>query len=69
MSNSHLPFPTEAGIPGWRLGCKSVLPNAAGVHLVMLDLKSPLQWGRSYPLTLVFEKAGAIDTMLSVGAH
>jgi copper(I)-binding protein len=43
--------------------------NAASVHLVMLDLKSPLQWGRSYPLTLVFEKAGAIDTMLSVGAH
>ena len=43
--------------------------NARGVHLVMLDLKAPLQWGRSYPLTLVFEKAGAIDTMLSVGAH
>jgi copper(I)-binding protein len=43
--------------------------NATGVHLVMLELKSPLQWGRSYPLTLVFEKAGAVDTMLSVGAH
>ena len=43
--------------------------HAGGVHLVMIGLKTPLQWGRSYPLTLIFEKAGAIDTMLSVGSH
>lgn len=43
--------------------------HPGGAHLVMIGLKTPLQWGRSYPLTLIFEKAGAIDTMLSVGAH
>ena len=39
-----------------------------GVHLLMLGLKAPLEAGRSYPLTLVFENSGAIDTMLSIGA-
>ena len=42
-------------------------PN--GQHLLMLDLKTPLLMGRSYPLTLIFEKSGVIETMLSVGAH
>lgn len=40
-----------------------------GAHLLMLELKAPLLMGRSYPLTLIFERSGAIDTMLSVGAH
>ena len=39
-----------------------------GVHLLMLGLKAPLETGRSYPLTLVFENSGEIDTMLSIGA-
>ena len=39
-----------------------------GVHLLMRGLKVPLETGRSYPLTLVFENSGAIDTMLSIGA-
>ena len=39
-----------------------------GVHLLMLGLKAPLQQGRSYPLTLVFENSGEVDTMLSIGA-
>ena len=43
--------------------------HAGGAHLVMIGLKAPLLWGRSYPLTLIFEKAGAIDTVLSVGSH
>ncbi len=43
--------------------------SPTGAHLLMLDLKTPLLMGRSYPLTLIFEKSGAIDTMLSVGAH
>lgn len=43
--------------------------SPTGVHLLMLDLKTPLLMGRSYPLTLIFEKSGAIETMLSVGAH
>lgn len=40
-----------------------------GAHLTLLELTRPLQWGFSYPLTLVFEKSGEIDTMLSVGSH
>lgn len=43
--------------------------HPGGSHLVMLGLKTPLLWGRSYPLTLIFEKAGAIETVLSVGSH
>ena len=43
--------------------------HAGGAHLVMIGLKTQLQWGRSYPLTLIFEKAGAVDTVLSVGSH
>lgn len=38
-------------------------------HLVLRDLKVPLQWGRSYEMTMVFEKSGAIQVMVSVGAH
>ena len=40
-----------------------------GAYLVMTGLKTPLLWGRSYPLTLIFEKAGAVETVLSVGSH
>ena len=38
-------------------------------HLLMRGLKQPLQWGRSYAMTMVFEKAGAIPVMVSIGAH
>ncbi len=40
-----------------------------GMHLLMRDLKTPLSYERSYPLTLVFERAGTIKTTLSVGQH
>ena len=40
-----------------------------GAHLMLLNLTAPLQWGRSYPLTLQFEKSGAIEVMVSIGAH
>jgi len=43
--------------------------HPGGVHLVMIGLKTPLEWDRSYRLTLVFAKAGAIETMMSVGSH
>jgi hypothetical protein len=33
------------------------------------DLRSPLQWGRSYAMTLVFERAGEVQVMVSVGSH
>lgn len=38
-------------------------------HLVLHNLKGPLRWGRSYQMTMVFEKAGLILVMVSVGAH
>ena len=38
-------------------------------HLLLRGLKTPLQWGRSYAMTLVFEKAGPVAVMVSIGAH
>lgn len=38
-------------------------------HMVVRGLRAPLQWGRSYSMTMVFEKAGPILVMVSVGAH
>jgi copper(I)-binding protein len=38
-------------------------------QLVMHGLKAPLEWGRSYLMTLEFERAGPIVVMISVGAH
>ena len=40
-------------------------PGAA--RLVLKGLKLPLQLGRSYPMTLEFEKSGAVFVMVSVG--
>lgn len=40
-----------------------------GPHMVLRNLKVPLQWGRSYEMTMVFEKSGAMQVMVSVGAH
>jgi copper(I)-binding protein len=40
-----------------------------GMHLQLLRLKTPLQWQRSYPMTLHFEKSGPVDVMVSIGAH
>lgn len=38
-------------------------------HLLLKGLRSPLEWGRSYEMTLMFEKAGPVQVMVSVGAH
>ena len=43
--------------------------GAGRPHLLLRGLKEPLQWGRSYQMTLVFEKAGPIRVMVSIGAH
>ena len=43
--------------------------DAGTGYLQLLNLTAPLQWGRSYPMTLVFEKSGPVDVMISVGAH
>lgn len=38
-------------------------------HMVLRNLKAPLQWGRSYEMTMIFEKSGPLQVMVSVGAH
>lgn len=37
-----------------------------GTYLRLVDLNGPLQIGRSYPLTLVFQKAGTVNATLSI---
>jgi copper(I)-binding protein len=42
-------------------------PDAARV--VLVGLRQPFELGRSYPLTLEFEKSGTMHVMVSIGAH
>jgi copper(I)-binding protein len=44
----------------------SVTLAPGGFHLMMMGLKGPLKQGTTVPVTLVFEKAGKIDVLLSV---
>jgi copper(I)-binding protein len=37
-----------------------------GMHLMLVGLKAPLTAGQKFPLTLTFEKAGAIETVVTV---
>ncbi|HEX9466329.1 MAG TPA: copper chaperone PCu(A)C [Alphaproteobacteria bacterium] len=37
-----------------------------GLHLMLTELKAPLADGQSFPLTLVFEKAGKVETSVHV---
>jgi copper(I)-binding protein len=48
---------------------KTLTLGPDGAHLLLIDLKAPLQTGRSYPMTLEFEKAGPVQVMISIGAH
>ena len=43
-----------------------VVFKPGGLHVMMMDLKQPLKEGQSFPLTLVFEKAGKIETSVHV---
>ena len=45
---------------------KSVTLAPGGYHLMMMGLKGPLKQGTQVPVTLVFEKAGAVDVELNV---
>jgi periplasmic copper chaperone A len=52
-------------------GGQSVTLKPGGYHLMLMDLKQPLQQGGKLPLTLVFEKAGEIAveaTIAPIGA-
>lgn len=37
-----------------------------GKHIMLLGLKHPLAAGDTFPLTLTFDKAGAVETMVTV---
>jgi len=39
-----------------------------GYHVMLEDLKQPLKQGETIPLTLKFEKAGAVDLRIPVEA-
>lgn len=43
--------------------------SPASGHLVMRGVNTQLHEGRQYPLTLIFEKAGAVDVEFVVGDH
>jgi copper(I)-binding protein len=45
---------------------KETALSESGTFIRLTGLKHPLQLGRSYPLTLVFEKGGRIEADLSV---
>lgn len=37
-----------------------------GYHVMLMGLKQPLAEGQSFPLTLTFEKAGAVETTVKI---
>ena len=37
-----------------------------GLHVMLFGLKEPLQHGKRYPLTLVFEKAGEVEISVEI---
>jgi copper(I)-binding protein len=45
---------------------KTVKLAPGGLHLMMMDLKSPLKQGDKLPITLQFEKAGKVAVTLDV---
>ena len=47
-------------------GEKLVMQPGAGVHLMLMGLKQPLQAGDSFPLTLIFRKAGKVTVQVKV---
>jgi hypothetical protein len=65
MDNSVMKMrPVEGGLtidPG-----KTVKLAPGGLHLMMMDLKSPLKQGDKLPVTLQFEKAGKVQVTLDV---
>ncbi len=49
-------------VPG---GTTTVL-EPGGIHIMLIDLKQPLHAGQSVPLTLEFEKAGALQVQVPI---
>ena len=44
------------------------LLQPGGLHIMLIDLKAPLQAGTSFPVTLTFEKAGIVTVQVAVRA-
>jgi copper(I)-binding protein len=47
---------------------KAVVFEPSGYHVMLIGLKSPLNAGETFPLTLTFEKAGAIEVPVTITA-
>jgi len=47
---------------------RTVELKPGGLHIMLLGLKAPLKAGDTFPMTLTFEKAGAIDVVVNVEA-
>lgn len=45
---------------------KMVMMKPGGYHIMFMGLKEPITKGKSFPVTLIFEKAGEIAIMVSV---
>lgn len=56
--------PLEDGLAVPAGGTVSLKPG--GFHIMLMDLKRPLKAGERVPLTLTFEGAGAVETVLEV---
>lgn len=46
---------------------KSVVLGPSGFHLMLMDLKKPLEQGQSFDATLHFEKAGLLKVKFQIG--
>ena len=62
--------------PNWKSLSELEIPanlllelNSGTVYLTLVGLRAPLQWGRSYPMQLQFERAGIVNVMVSIGAN
>jgi copper(I)-binding protein len=46
---------------------KLLMRSGSGPHLMLIGLKAPLKEGDSFPMTLQFERAGAVEVKVVVG--
>lgn len=61
---------TAAAVSAIDITVADTLPFEPGhPHLLLRGLVAPLQWGRSYDMQVIFEKAGAVNVQISIGAH
>lgn len=69
VSEIHESYTTDDGLAGMRPAGKlaiasgdSLILHPGGIHLMLMNLNSPLQGGDSLQLTLQFLKAGSVST-------